>query len=75
MWRPALPMRLGLAIFGAYAMTWLFAEYHAFTNKHYGMTHPAPHERLVEVQSRGSQQSQIANPRGGVAQRSIGSPM
>lgn len=44
-----LATRLGMTVFGAYAMTWLFAEYQAFMNSRDGITHPAPYERLKNI--------------------------
>lgn len=40
------PMRLGLVLFCAYAMTWLFEEYQAYMRSAHGLTHPRPRERL-----------------------------
>ncbi len=44
----ALPqeLRLGLVLFGAYAMTWLFEEYQAYMQSEHGLTHPRPRDRL-----------------------------
>ncbi|PZR84106.1 MAG: hypothetical protein DI537_33650 [Stutzerimonas stutzeri] len=44
----ALPraFRLELALFAAYAMTWLFEEYQAYMRSAHGLTHPRPRDRL-----------------------------
>lgn len=44
-----LQTRLGLTIFGAYTMTWLFEVYQDFANARHGLTHPAPQARLSNL--------------------------
>jgi hypothetical protein len=44
-----LDTRLGLTIFGAYAMTWLFSEYQNYMNSRRGYTHPEPYERMKAI--------------------------
>lgn len=44
-----LPTRLGMTLFGAFAMTWLFEEYQGFMRIQGGMTHPYPRARLTNL--------------------------
>lgn len=45
----SLDMRIDLALFAAYAMTWLFEEIQAYLNAKAGLTHPSPFDRLQNM--------------------------
>lgn len=42
-------LRKRLALFGAYAMTWLFEEFQNFMDARHGLSHPAPYLRLQNM--------------------------
>jgi len=44
-----LEVRVDLALFAAYAMTWLFEEIQAYLDVRAGLTHPSPFDRLQNL--------------------------
>lgn len=47
--KQALDTRIDLALFAAYAMTWLFEEIQAYLDVRAGLTHPSPFDRLQNL--------------------------
>jgi len=47
--KQALDTRIDLALFAAYAMTWLFEEIQAYLDIRAGLTHPSPFDRLQNL--------------------------
>ena len=55
-------LRLRLALFGSYAMTWLFEEFQNYLDAREGITHPSPYLRLQNLVRTASEHVEPLHP-------------